>query len=281
MVLLRVHPAEGRLEEWALVLASIGVSSRIESGETGFHLLVADDDYVRAQEVLRTFEDENKPVPAVPVIEYGPSWLGWFLAVALLAFFIATGDRSGAPWFARGSSDAARVVAGEWWRTVTALTLHADLAHVLSNAFATVILISALARALGPGVSALLLLGAGALGNATTAWVHRSGHDSIGFSTAVFAALGSLAALSFFARQRARLQWRRPWLALAAALALLGLLGTAKGADVLAHGFGMAWGAILAVPLVFARPLRSRIAQALLGTVALAAVLACWHLALR
>ena len=107
MVLLRVHPAERRLEEWALVLASMGVSSRIESGETGYHLLVADDDFARAQDALRSFEDENKPVPVVPVVEYGPSLLGWFVALALLAFFVVTGDRSGSPWFARGSADAA------------------------------------------------------------------------------------------------------------------------------------------------------------------------------
>src|SRR4051812_48653252 len=133
MVLLRVHAAEGRLQEWALVLASVGVSSRIESGDTGYHLLVADDDYARAQETLRTFEDENQPAEDAAIVEYGASWLGWFLAAALLAFFVVTGDRSTSDWFARGSSDASRVVAGEWWRVVTALTLHADLAHVLSN----------------------------------------------------------------------------------------------------------------------------------------------------
>ena len=45
----------------------------------------------------------------------------------LLAFFAVTGPRAaGADWFAAGASDAERVLHGEWWRTITALTLHAD-----------------------------------------------------------------------------------------------------------------------------------------------------------
>jgi membrane associated rhomboid family serine protease len=281
MVLLRVHDAEGRLEEWALVLASIGVSSRIESGASGFHLLVADHDYSRAQETLRAFEQENRAEPERPLIEHGASWLGVLIAVALVVFFLLTGDRSGARWFSVGSADAERLLGGQWWRALTALTLHADFAHVLSNAFATLILVGALARALGPGVTSALLLAAGAFGNYATALAHRSHHDSIGASTAVFAAVGALATLSFFSRKRSRLPWRRPWLALAAALALLGLLGTAKGTDVLAHGFGLVFGALFCVPIALLPILRNRIAQAVLSLVSLGVIVAAWELALQ
>jgi hypothetical protein len=58
----------------------------------------------------------------------------------------------------------------------------------------------------------------------------------------MFAAVGALAALAFVQRRRERSRWRRPWLALAAALALLGLLGTAKGSDVIAHALGALFG---------------------------------------
>jgi membrane associated rhomboid family serine protease len=281
MVLLRVHESKGRLDEWALVLDSAGVPYAIEPGTTGFHLLVSDEDYLRAQETLRAFDRENRVEPEPPVLEYGPSWLGVLVALALLIFFLVTGDRSNARWFTHGSAEAEQLLGGQWWRAVTALTLHADLAHVLSNAFGVLILVGALARAVGPGVAGWVLLGAGALGNGLTALVHRTQHDSIGASTAVFAAVGALATLSFFSRKRSRLPWRRPWLALAAALALLGLLGTAKGTDVLAHAFGLGFGALVAVPVAMLPLLRSRLVQGLLGLLALAALCGAWFLALR
>ena len=280
MVLLRVHETASRLEEWALVLASVGVSSRIEPGQATFHLLVADEDHQRAEETLRAFVEENRPAAAEPTGEHGPSWLGWIVAVALVGFFAVTGGRSEAGWFVRGSADAARMLAGEWWRAVTALTLHADLAHVMSNALAAVVLVGALARIVGPGVSALLLVIAGALGNVATALVHRVDHDSVGASTAIFAAIGALAAISFVARRRSRAAWRRPWLALAAALALFGLLGTAKGTDLFAHAFGLLFGALVALPIARLRA-PARALQALLALASLLTISGAWWLALR
>jgi membrane associated rhomboid family serine protease len=80
-----------------------------------------------------------------------------------------------------------RVMAGEWWRAVTALTLHADAPHVGGNAVAIGVLMTAVCWHLGPGLGAWLLLLAGAAGNLLTAAVHGGGHSSVGASTAVFA----------------------------------------------------------------------------------------------
>src|SRR5438132_399884 len=77
-------------------------------------------------------------------------------------------------------------------------------------------------RLLGPGLGTWLVLLAGAGGNALNAWVHVAHHTSIGASTAVFGALGILGGLQF-GRLRGR---RRAWLALAATLALLALVGS-------------------------------------------------------
>ena len=52
---------------------------------------------------------------------------------------------------------------------------------------------------LGPGVGLWLLLLAGAGGNAVTAAVHGSDHVSVGASTAIFGAIGILAALRIIA----------------------------------------------------------------------------------
>ena len=129
------------------------------------------------------------------------------------------------------------------WRTVTALFLHGSGTHLLSNlVFGTVFLLL-LSRILGPGMTALAVVAAGAAGNALNALVRPAIHTSIGASTAMFAAVGLLAAL--------RQNWRagrmsaglRDWVPLAGGVMLLALLGFSEGqTDILAHVFGFASG---------------------------------------
>ena len=117
------------------------------------------------------------------------------------------------------------MVAGEWWRAITALTLHADAPHLVGNAVVSVVLISAVCWHLGPGVGLWLLLLAGAGGNAVTAAIHGGEHVSVGASTATFGALGILAALRIIGG-RAGASGRKSWVVVAGqawlSLALLG-----------------------------------------------------------
>jgi membrane associated rhomboid family serine protease len=126
---------------------------------------------------------------------------------------------------------------GEWWRAVTALTLHADARHLLGNAVSGVLLVTAVCRQLGPGLGLWLLLLAGAGGNAITAAAHGGNHVSVGASTALFGALGLLAALRI-APGRVGTRARRAWVVGAASLLLLALFGVGPEADILAHLFG-------------------------------------------
>jgi rhomboid protease GluP len=134
-----------------------------------------------------------------------------------------------------------------------------------------------LARRIGPAAAAWISLGSGALGNALTAVVVRRGYVSVGASTAVFGMLGALAMLQVVVRRRMLL------LAAGAASALLGLLGTGHDADLFAHLFGCAAGAILGLPAgrLALNPPRRTFLQPLLalGTLALLAI--CWRAALR
>lgn len=274
--MLRVG-AHAEAEAWALTLAASGLSCRLEEVDGRWAVVVSADDAARAGEALDAYDDENRPAPAAATEEYGATWLGPIVAVALVVFFFVTGERNDNRWFERGSADAAAMLRGEWWRAITALTLHADLAHVGANAAFCALLANAVGRALGPGIGGWLLLVAGALGNALTAWVHGGGHVSVGASTSVFAAVGALAALAAGHRVRPS---RRAWMVIAASLALFGLLGTAKGADVLAHAFGLVAGGALGLLAARLPLVRSRIAQALLVALALAAVTVAWRIAL-
>ena len=91
---------------------------------------------------LSAYDRENSQNLAARVepIESG-SWVAAAaVGLVLLLFYSITVQWLPAlSWFARGAADAERILHGELWRTVTALTLHADVAHVLSNAVAAAI----------------------------------------------------------------------------------------------------------------------------------------------
>jgi rhomboid protease GluP len=203
------------------------------------------------------------------------------IAALLVGFFAVTGPRGPNVWFDQGSASARPILSGEVWRTVTALTLHADLAHVLSNAIACLVFITAVAWWFGPGVGTWLVLLAGAGGNALTALAHGPSFNAVGASTAIFGALGILASRQFVARRQGRGSGHKGWVVIAASLALLGMLGTAPGSDVLAHVFGLLVGGLLGIGPALAqrRPL-GRSSQWVLALAAGALVLACWRLAL-
>jgi membrane associated rhomboid family serine protease len=279
---LRVTPDRGRAEEWSLVLSSVGISHRVEPAEQGWVVYVAEDDAERADQVLQAYAQENRPTAvADPPPMYGSSWLGAAVALGLLAFFLVTGEGArGSRWFERGAADAELIVHGELWRVVTALTLHFDLAHLLGNAAACLVLVTGVAQWIGSGSAAWLLLLSGALGNLLTALTHRAHHISVGASTALFSAIGLLCAMQLISRRRQRAPGRRPWVAVAASLALFGLLGTSPSADLLAHGFGFVLGVLLGTiaGLLYRRPFARWIEQ-LLAVVCGAAVVASWLLA--
>ena len=270
------------LDEWTLVLAAIAIPHELVEEAGVFAILVEESRAARAEDALAANDKElaQRAIAAATTtpMEYGRSWIGVAIALALIGFFGVTGPWSGgARWFPAGAADAERLLHGQWWRSITALTLHADGAHVFGNAVACVVLVSALARIIGPGVGAWLLLLAGASANALTAWIHGV-HHSVGASTATFAAIGALAGLAL-ARRAIASSRRRWWHYVAAALALLGLLGTAKGSDVLAHALGVVTGGALGalVGMLLPRPPGRAVQWTLTLAAALAVVAAWWR----
>ncbi len=279
-----VTPSAQRADEYGLVLEACRIVHRVEETDAGWEVVVAAGDLARAERVLAAYDEENrlKSVPHTAPSEYGRTWIGAAVAAALAAFFAATGGREGgAVWFDRGSASAERILGGEPWRTVTALTLHADAVHVLSNAVACVVLVTAVGWRVGPGIAVWLVLLAGAGGNALTAFAYGSDHIAVGASTSTFGAVGILAALQFVARRRRPWSRRTAWVALGAGLALLAMLGTGAGTDILAHLFGLLAGGALGVAA--ARTLRRPpppSVQRWLAAAGAAFVAGCWWIAL-
>jgi membrane associated rhomboid family serine protease len=279
---VRVTPSRQRADEWAVVLAAAGIPHWLRQRLDGWALVVPPDDAATALASLDAYDEESAVARARAAAPGRPfTIVGLVVALLLLGFFAVTGPREAhSVWFERGSADAARIVAGQWWRAVTALTLHADGVHVLGNAVGLALLLTAACLDLGPGVGLWLVLLAGAGGNVLTALALRAGHVSVGASTALFGAIGLLAAVRVLAPRRLGLRATKPWLVAAAALVLLTLLGTAPDADLLAHLFGLlvgvALGALAAVALRWALPAA---VQWLLVGAAGAAVAGAWRLA--
>jgi membrane associated rhomboid family serine protease len=279
---VRVTPERHRADEWAMVLAASYIPHRLRHRGDGWALIVDARDVEAARGALDAFDRENVvhttdvSVDAVAPVR-GAAAVGIAVGLLLIGFFAATGTRaSRSVWFERGGAAAERIVAGEWWRTVTALTLHADAPHVVGNAAASVLLVGAVSHQLGPGVGLWLILLAGAGGNALTAVAYGTHHNSVGASTAMFGAIGILAATRVVASRR-RPAARKPWMVVAASLALLALLGTSPDADLLAHLFGLLLGGALGLgaAAALARPLRSP-TQWALAVAVLAWIVGAW-----
>jgi membrane associated rhomboid family serine protease len=287
MLVLRATPSPTLASDWSLVLASAGIGHRVVEGGGAFSLVVAAHDASAASAALAAYDAESAPRATPPVPDLGPSPLGIMAGVALLAMLIVTGPgdaRVPTSWFAVGAADAAKILHGQWWRAVTAMTLHEDIGHLVGNLLASLIFVSAVGRWLGAGLGALCIVGCGTVANLLTALWHR--HDahfvSLGASTATFASLGIVTGLQLWRRWRHDERRRYFWLPLGAGLALFAMTGTGANADFGAHLFGLGVGSAAGTAIAASEARAPGFfAQALLSAVVSAVLVGAWVLAFR
>jgi membrane associated rhomboid family serine protease len=263
------------------VLTAAGIPNAVEADGSAWVVLAAADDLARAHAALAGYDDEReRRVEMPPAVEPYPWMSGVALGLLLVWLFTLTGRPGpGSRWFEHGAAAAGRILSGELWRAVTALTLHADAVHVTGNAVATAILVPPLVQRFGAGASLGLLLLAGALGNVLAALTHDPRHVAVGFSTATFGAVGILTALRLVPGG-ASTRGKR-WTAVVAGLLLLATLGAAPGADLTAHAFGFVAGLVVGALAGLAVRRRPRaVVQWVLGAAAAAVVMGCWWVAL-
>jgi rhomboid protease GluP len=274
-------------EERAFMLGAVGIAGAIELRDDHFVLEVAAADAPRALNHLAQYEIENRPpepAPSAPPL-HRHAWVGcvgyaaWLFGVA----YVISNGLVRLDAFHTGELDAARVQSGQWWRAWTALTLHLSGLHLASNLCAGIWFGYLAGRQLGVGVAWFLIVAGGGIADLLEALFAPSWHRSAGASTAVFTALGLMAAYTWRERLPLRQRWVQRWGPLVAGIVLLGWLGTAgKDTDVMAHilgfGIGVLFGAMAAVPSIRQRLHGAR--QWPAGLAALAIMAVAWALAL-
>lgn len=270
----------------SLVLSAVGIRHRLNWQRT--RLTVAPELADAARQHLDRYFAENRnwpePAPPAPPFFYSGNPPTLLLMGGLALFFLVTGPWQDSAWFIRGAIDSRAVFEqGEWWRLVTALTLHADQVHLLGNCIIGGFIVHLLSRTIGYGLALLLLVACGALGNFLNIAVRDALHLSVGFSTAVFAGIGLLSGLQVITGPRSLL--RNLIIPLGAGAGLLAMLGTeGERTDLGAHLFGFLSGlllGILARRIDLARLTSRAGLQEKLFLLALVVILASWSAAMN
>ena len=281
-------PSRSRVQLWALVLDARSVPCRLEHDAGGGACWCRPATLTGPAKSCGSLRRKtaNRPPVAPPAHPLAENTLATLSVLVLLATFhnltqldVTLPAFSQPDWVGLGNAQAARILDGQWWRLVTALTLHADTLHLVSNlAIWRHLCRIPLPRARLRGLAWSLLLGGRSPRQPGQCIRATPGHSSVGASTTVFGAVGILAALSLV-RYRQQLQRRWP-LPVASALALLALLGTeGKTPHLGAHLFGFLFGMCLA-PITeyllgrYGCP--GRLLNALLALLSAVVVVAAW-----
>lgn len=146
-----------------------------------------------------------------------------------------------------GAKDNALIRAGQYWRLVTPIFLHAGLLHVGFNLYALYVIGPPVEARFGPRRFFFLYLFSGVAG--VLASMAFSSDVSVGASGAIFGLIGAYAVYLYQHRELFGRNGRRTLLNLAFIAVVNLLIGLAPGIDDWAHLGGLLGGSLLAVSI--------------------------------
>jgi len=242
-----------RAEDHGLVILSMRLSYELVKGPVGYYLWVDESQAEAIYEQLQKYQLECKRWPprqfAVLPGDYPTAPLALVTYAAILIGFFVAQSRWPDRMEALGGMDNGLGLVGAWERPLTALTLHADIGHLMSNLVSGLCFGYLINRTIGAGLGWCLVLASGYLGNVANAWFYWPEiHRSIGASTAIFGALGVLVGHAIAAKLTpdGSIKLTQRAAPLIAGIVMLLLTGFGTGnVDVMAHVFGFAAGAPL------------------------------------
>lgn len=183
--------------DWSLALASQGIAATILHEPEGdrWSLAVDAPDSQRAFATLKQYHLENRRWHWEQPLAWTGTMFHWGSGLVCLFLWLAHQLvlSNGTHLRQAGVMDNAAFWNGESWRLFTAVTLHADWSHLISN-LTTGFLLFGLVMArygVGPGLLAAFVAGAG--GNLAGAMLYARPYQGLGASGMVMGALGLLA----------------------------------------------------------------------------------------
>lgn len=221
-------PDGALIKELSLVLNSVGIPHQVLGNQHQRWIVVPGSRAGEALEELSSYHHENvgrRRRPERLVLHRGVVTHALLWAVVLAFVHLLAHDAAlGIDWRAIGRVDGGAIRHGEVWRAITALSLHADLNHLVSNLFLGALFVALLAQVIGPASTWLVVLLAGGTGNLVNS-LFRPDLLSLGASTAVFSTLGALTAVQFRRKLRTAGAKATRWIPLIAGAVLLGWNG--------------------------------------------------------
>ncbi len=232
----------------SLVLAAANIPHRIIDDPVSCALVVPAEFSAEAANELRLYDEENPPqrqprrVQPYEYLDAVPGIAAYIVAVVVFAWLSWT-SAFGQDWLAAGRIDGVLVRAGEWWRSITALTMHSGLRHLVGNLVFGAFFGWLAGRLVGSGVAWATVIVTAAGGNLFNTFLLEATHRSIGASTAVFAALGLTVGFVWAAKLMAQDRWAYRLGPIVGGLALLMYTGTGdENTDIGAHLMGFVSG---------------------------------------
>lgn len=276
-----------RLNNSSLVLSALAITHRITVvGPDHFKIHVAKSLAERASQELSAYEKENALSPPIDIgNHFSPTFKAMSIIIAgcLTLLFSLTGSwHEQSSWFIAGAGDSTAILEQhQYFRLITALTLHADVVHLMGNCVIGTFLAHFFLHLTGNGIGLLAILFSSGLANLFNVLGRGPGHLFVGYSTAVFSIVGMLCTINYHGRQKShKLRFFLPIMAGLAMLAFLGSSG--QRTDLGAHFYGLLCGLLLGnfVRLPQYLTLRkSFLFQTLLVTLGLAIPILAWCLA--
>lgn len=245
-----VFQTKSEAEEYGLVVLALGQPYWLVASPAGQRLLIEREAAELVRRHLTAYAHERIGWPPAPIVDSSATGPVHILTPLLWGVVVLAVFRVQGRWVDAGMLDAhALFVRGEIWRLATALFLHANAAHVISNALSGILVFSAVLSTIGRLRGWVLLAVGAILGNLATAAInHPTIYRSLGASTAIFAGIGLLTgrAVRVGLRSKHPHRWRTMFVPFAAGLTVLALYGAGDvRVDVGAHACGFASGLAL------------------------------------
>ncbi len=272
--------------DWSLALVSQGIEVTIDHQPEGLGwvLIVDPAQAAAAAATIRQYRLENRGWALRRQwrdLGLRFHWAALVWAGVLLAVHALNEAAGGGLAWAGSMSHTVRST-HEWWRLVTATTLHADVGHLAANVSTGLAALGLAMGRYGAGWAGLAALFAGALGNAAGLVFHPDPYRGLGASGMVMGALGLLTVQSLGVWRHPRAAWRSILAGVVAGGLLFVLLGLSPRSDVVAHAGGYLGGLLGGLGLNFlpARLGPGTPADRAAGVGAALLALVCWLQAL-